>query len=66
MTKHMRSQEDHPLGNTDQSMGRASIVLEPDTFERFMESCRRGDTPNPALKRAAILAKERGIGSQKG
>jgi hypothetical protein len=35
-------------------------------FDRFMESCQRGDAPNPALKRAAILTKERGIGSQKG
>jgi len=38
MTKRMRSQECDQLVNTDQSMGRASIILEPDTFERFMES----------------------------
>ena len=68
MTKRTRSPDggDHRLGNMDQSTGGASVVLEPDVFDRFMESCQRGDAPNPALKRAAILTKERGIGSQKG
>ncbi len=64
MTKRTRSEDgdDHHLSNTDQSTDGASIVLESDVFDRFMESCQRGDAPNPALKRAAILVKERGIG----
>jgi len=67
MTKRIRSPDgdDYHLGNMDQSTGGAPVVLEPDVFDRFMESCQQDDAPNPALKRAANLAKERGIGSQK-
>ena len=68
MTKRARSPDgdDHHLGNMDQSTGGASVVLEPDVFDRFMESCQRGDGPNTALKRAVILAHEREIRSQNG
>ena len=65
MRKRSLDGDDHHLGNMGQPTGGASAVLEPDVFDRFMESCQRGDEPNPALKRAANLAKERGIGSQK-
>lgn len=39
----------------------ASMVLEPDVFDRFMTACEKATPPNPALKRAAKLARERGI-----
>lgn len=68
MTKRIRSPDgdDYHLGNMDQSTGGAPVVLEPDVFDRLMESCQRSDAPNPALKRAAILAKEEKLNRRKG
>lgn len=39
----------------------ASMVLEPDVFDRFMAACEKVTPPNAALQRAAKLASERGI-----
>jgi len=39
----------------------STMVLEPDVFDRFMAACEKAAPPNAALKRAAELARERGI-----
>ncbi len=38
-----------------------TMTLEPDVFDRFMMACEKVTPPNAALKRAAKLARERGI-----
>ena len=39
----------------------ASMVLEPDVFDRFMAACKKATPPNAALRKAAKLTRERGI-----
>ena len=39
----------------------ASMVIEPDVFDRFMAACDKATPPNAALQKSAKLARERGI-----
>lgn len=40
----------------------ASMVLKPDVFDQFMAACEKATPPNAALRKAAKLTRERGIG----
>lgn len=64
-TRHTQPQDNDRPGNGERSSSGASVVLEPEVFDRFIKSCHQGGAPNPALKRAATLANEKGIGLQR-
>ena len=61
MSDHNNSKPKNVVRSHTQLGRTGSIILAPDSFDRFVTSCQSGE-PNAALKRAAVRAQKRGIG----